>query len=192
MEARYSKHGGLHAHRAYGSLRGVSRGGRAITARMARDRDDQELPWNGCARSASRNGPSGDGPDEDGGRRQQLPPHSKDERVARHDNEWYALVGLRGIDERPDFYLLPRDHVAVHLYVGHRHWLSEPGRGGRPHVDSPMRSIYRADVEPYRERWELLTTLSASARWRSRSTSPASRPMCSRSGSHTWRQTDRI
>jgi hypothetical protein len=81
---------------------------------------------------------------------------SSDERVARNDNEWYALVGLRGVDERPDFYLLPRNHVALHLYVGHRHWLSEPGRGGRPRVDSSIRSIYRADVVPYQERWELL------------------------------------
>jgi hypothetical protein len=87
---------------------------------------------------------------------------SNDERVARNDNEWYALVGLRGIDERPDCYLLPRNHLAAHVYVAHRHWLSEPGRGGKPHVDSAMRSIYRTDVVPYHERWELLEHPSAS------------------------------
>jgi hypothetical protein len=79
-----------------------------------------------------------------------------DEGVATNDNEWYALVGLRDLDERPEFFLVPRNHVAAHLYVGHRNWLSKPGRGGHVRKDSPMRTIDRADVEPYRERWELL------------------------------------
>lgn len=81
---------------------------------------------------------------------------SGDEGVVKNDNEWYALVGLRGIDDRPDFFLLPRNHVAAYVYVTHRNWLSEAGRGGRVRRDSAIRSIAREDVEPYRERWELL------------------------------------
>jgi hypothetical protein len=71
-------------------------------------------------------------------------------------NAWYALVGLRGESERPEFWLIPRNHVAALIYVGHRKWLSEPGRGGRARKDSSMRGIARSQVTAYYEAWESL------------------------------------
>ena len=56
------------------------------------------------------------------------------------DNEWYALVALGAVDERPDFFLVPRNAVATIIYVGHRKRLAEPGRGGRERRDSSMRN----------------------------------------------------
>jgi hypothetical protein len=32
---------------------------------------------------------------------------------------------------RPNFFVIPRNHVSAHLYVGHQHWLRAPGKGGR-------------------------------------------------------------
>jgi len=66
---------------------------------------------------------------------------SGDEGVVNNDNEWYALVGLRGIDERPDFFLLPRNHVAAYVYVTHRNWLSEAGRGRWPGTQGLVNSL---------------------------------------------------
>src|SRR5436190_4554604 len=34
----------------------------------------------------------------------------KNETPASRDGQWFVLVGLRGEFERPDFYIIPRDH----------------------------------------------------------------------------------
>jgi hypothetical protein len=82
--------------------------------------------------------------------------NQKDEAFTDAKNEWYALVALKGDLERPDFYLVPRNVVATILFVSHREWLSNPGRGGRARRDNPIRGIYARDVSRYRERWDLL------------------------------------
>ncbi len=81
---------------------------------------------------------------------------AKDERTTPNDNEWYALVRLRSAQERPDFFLVPRNVAATLIYVAHRWWLSQPGRGGRQRNDSTMRVIEPHAVEQYREQWEWL------------------------------------
>jgi hypothetical protein len=78
------------------------------------------------------------------------------EKPTKQTNAWYALVGLRRPDERPEFWLVPRNHVAALVYVGHRRWLSEPGRGGRTRKDTPMRGIARSQVTAYYEAWDTL------------------------------------
>ena len=82
--------------------------------------------------------------------------NAKDERTTAMDNEWYALVALGAVDERPDFFLVPRNVVATIIYVGHRKWLAEPGRGGRERRDSSMRTIIQPQVSSYREAWDSL------------------------------------
>jgi hypothetical protein len=80
----------------------------------------------------------------------------KDERPAR-PREWFILVDLKGEGAREtDFYVVPRRVIAAVVYASHRHWLSRPGRGGRPRRDSPMRAVRPADVAGYRDRWDLL------------------------------------
>ena len=78
------------------------------------------------------------------------------EKPTMQTNAWYALVGLRNPDERPEFWLVPRNHVAALVYVGHRRWLSEPSKDGRTRKDSSMRSIARSHITVYYEAWDSL------------------------------------
>ena len=41
------------------------------------------------------------------------------------------LVSLNAVGVRPDFYVVPRDHLAAVVWIGYRAWLAAPGRGGR-------------------------------------------------------------
>jgi hypothetical protein len=72
------------------------------------------------------------------------------------DGQWFVLVALGGELDRPRFYVIPRDHVAAMVYLGHRNWLVTPGRGGKPHNDNPQRILSEADVADCLERWDLL------------------------------------
>ena len=66
---------------------------------------------------------------------------------------------------RPDFYVLPRNHVTALVYYGHRAWLRTPGRNGRKHRDSSMRAIKLDEVASYIERWDLLDSGTDKAPW---------------------------
>ena len=80
----------------------------------------------------------------------------KDERPDPEHREWYVLVAMKQVDERPDFYVLPRNHVAALLWVSHRTWLAKPGRGGAQHRDNRIRNVLPSEVQSYRERWDAL------------------------------------
>ncbi|MDE3130858.1 MAG: hypothetical protein KGL16_06855 [Acidobacteriota bacterium] len=81
---------------------------------------------------------------------------SKDEAPTDRDDCWYVLVGMNGEANRPDFYVVPRNHVSAHLYVGHQKWLRTPGKDGKVHQDSGMRNIYPPEVHAYKEDWAAL------------------------------------
>jgi hypothetical protein len=80
----------------------------------------------------------------------------KDEATTENENEWYALVGLGGLDARPDFFLVPRNVIATIVYVSHRDWLLRTSKSGQPHKDSPLRGCTPVMVALYRERWDWL------------------------------------
>jgi hypothetical protein len=80
----------------------------------------------------------------------------KNERPTSAANEWYGLVRLSERDERPTFYLVPRNRIAAYLYVDHRIWLATPGREGKQHKDTSMRAVRSEDIRPYREGWDRL------------------------------------
>ena len=80
----------------------------------------------------------------------------RDETPTERTDSWYVLVRLHGLDQRPDFYVMPRNHVSAFLFVGHRNWLSKPGSRGQQRNDSNMRGIAQAEIQPYRERWDWL------------------------------------
>jgi hypothetical protein len=82
---------------------------------------------------------------------------AKNEQPTVATNEWYALVCLSEQDERPTFYLVPRNTIAAYLYVDHRVWLATPGMGGKQHKDSSMRAVRSEEIEPYREGWDRLS-----------------------------------
>jgi hypothetical protein len=90
---------------------------------------------------------------------------AKNETPTRKTNEWIALVRLGKLDERATFWLIPRNHVAALLWVGHRRWLAAPGRGGAVHKDNPMRNIRCDEVDAYLERWDWLTRPTGRVRY---------------------------
>jgi hypothetical protein len=68
---------------------------------------------------------------------------------------FYVFVALGSPDQRPSFHIVPSEAVARLVGEDHREWLGTPGRGGRRHVDNPVRRF----VDPsdaYLERWDLL------------------------------------
>ena len=75
----------------------------------------------------------------------------------RHRNEWFTFVGLRGLGQRPDFYIVPRNLVVSLIFVSHRKWLNDPpSRPGGSRNDTTNRWVAPKDVGRYLEAWELL------------------------------------
>jgi hypothetical protein len=67
----------------------------------------------------------------------------------------------------PVTYVIPSRVVAEALRLSHLTWLKNPGKGDRPHNDTPMRQVKWAYTFPvaghppewlerWRERWELI------------------------------------
>ena len=68
---------------------------------------------------------------------------------------FYVFVALGGVSERPTYHIVPSGDVAKHTHDSHRLWLQTPGRGGRKHVDNPVRNFSDRD-DSYLERWDVL------------------------------------
>jgi hypothetical protein len=69
----------------------------------------------------------------------------KDEAPGERDNEWYVLVSLRGDEERPTFYVIPRHVMAAIVYLEHRDWLHHHDR-----LRAPMRTSQQRKANPMR------------------------------------------
>lgn len=69
------------------------------------------------------------------------------------DNEWIVLVSLGGEGGSPRFWVMPKNHVAAYLWVGHRRWLSGAKSDGSPRKDTTMREIVAGDIVEYESRW---------------------------------------
>jgi hypothetical protein len=80
----------------------------------------------------------------------------KDEQPTARDNEFFVLTHLEAEDERPRFFVIPRNLVAALIYVDHRRWLSIPAKNGQPHNDNPRRQVRIDDVWIYEDAWALL------------------------------------
>jgi len=73
-------------------------------------------------------------------------------------NFYIAFVDLRGVDEIPDYYLIPKNLFAKWISERHKTWLSKPGRGGRAHVDNPIRAFDKPQFgtfEKYHNNWDI-------------------------------------
>lgn len=68
---------------------------------------------------------------------------------------FYIFVGLNGLNQRPDYYIVPSIELAGMVKKTHQEWLNTPGKNGEKHVDSDVRNFkdYHGD---YLERWDLL------------------------------------
>jgi hypothetical protein len=89
------------------------------------------------------------------------------------DKLFFCLVSFPTTEAgRYDVYVMPSDVVATVLLTGHGLWLSQLGRNGQAHRDNDVRVLLqdysrRGEVamqeygagwlEPYRNRWDLLT-----------------------------------
>jgi hypothetical protein len=71
------------------------------------------------------------------------------------DNHFYVFVVLGDPLERPRYHIVPSKIVARYTHNHHLTWISTPGRGGRAHVDNPMRK-FNDHKNEYLERWDLL------------------------------------
>jgi hypothetical protein len=72
----------------------------------------------------------------------------------RAENLFYVFVRLNCIAE-PAFHVVPRSTVANFVRQDHRTWLKTPGKGGRAHVDTPMRK-FKDPEDEYLGPWDLL------------------------------------
>jgi hypothetical protein len=80
----------------------------------------------------------------------------KDELPSASDNEFFIFAHLESLDQRPRFFVLPRNLVAALIYVDHRLWLKTPARNGQPQNHSDRRSVRIDDVRIYEDSWGLL------------------------------------
>jgi hypothetical protein len=80
------------------------------------------------------------------------------ESLAPGDNFYIAFVDLIGIDEKPDYYIIPKNLFAEWIAKRHREWLLTPGRSGRPHADNPIRCFDKPQFvafETYHNNWNI-------------------------------------
>ena len=80
------------------------------------------------------------------------------EKPMQGENFYVAFVDLKGIEERPDFYLIPRSLFSKWIAERHSQWLATPGRAGKAHVDSPIRAFDKPQFEvfeKYHNNWNI-------------------------------------
>lgn len=84
--------------------------------------------------------------------------NKKIETLVPSKNSYIAFVDLKGLEERPDFYLIPRNPFSRWIAQRHSHWLATPGRSGRVHVDNPIRGFDKSQFkhfEKYHNNWNI-------------------------------------
>lgn len=67
---------------------------------------------------------------------------------------YYVFVHLHELDN-PTYYIVPSKYVAQTISKGHSDWLKSPGKEGKVHKDSPIRTIEFHD-DKYLDRWDYL------------------------------------
>ena len=82
----------------------------------------------------------------------------KIEMLVPSENFYIAFVDLKGHDEKPDYYLIPRNLFSKWIAEQHSQWLATPGRSGRVHVDNPIRAFGEPqfkEFEKYHNNWNI-------------------------------------
>ena len=88
-------------------------------------------------------------------KRRQWPLSAKAEKIYSQ-NHFYVFVNLKGIQERPDYFIVPSEVVAQTTQDSHQLWLDTPGKQGQVHNDNTMR-VFSDKEGAYLEKWDLLT-----------------------------------
>lgn len=80
------------------------------------------------------------------------------ETLVSNNNFYIAFVDLTGINEKPDYYLIPKNLFAKWIAKRHQDWLITPGRLGQAHVDNSLRTFDRPQFkhfEKYHNNWDI-------------------------------------
>jgi hypothetical protein len=78
-------------------------------------------------------------------------------------NFYIAFVDLKGQNENPDYYLIPKNLFAEPAEKRHRKWVGEPGRSGRLHRDNAIRVFVPSEwpkLERYHNNWDFREALT--------------------------------
>jgi len=82
------------------------------------------------------------------------------ETLMSQKNFYIVFVALKGMDERPDYYIIPKNLFSKWIAAGHKKWLATPGRNGHVRIDNPIRAFNRSKFDlfkKYYNNWDLLT-----------------------------------
>lgn len=82
----------------------------------------------------------------------------KSQQPSASEQEYFVMVGvLADMVIHPRFFVLPRAHVAAAAWIGHQHWLTEPGiPAGKRNVSASRSRVHIRTFEQYEDRWDLL------------------------------------
>jgi len=81
-------------------------------------------------------------------------------------NFFWILAGVPKDGQQAEFeyYIIPSKDMAHEVTKAHKAWLNAPGKNGRPHADSKVRTVTLPpkkgfcawSIEKYRNRWDLI------------------------------------
>lgn len=74
------------------------------------------------------------------------------------DNFIYVFVNLKGLDQLPDYYIVPSPTVAKYVKKEHKEWLNTPGKKGLAHRENEMRMFRNGNGE-FKNNWEIFEKL---------------------------------
>ncbi len=74
------------------------------------------------------------------------------------DNLIYIFTNLNGLNELPDYYVVPSKVVADQVKTSHKEWLITPGKKGQSHKDTSLRT-FRDENDEYKDKWETIEKL---------------------------------
>ena len=86
-----------------------------------------------------------------------FPLNAKDAQGAAADF-YYAFVKLNSFETEPEFWIIPSKRVCPLIKEAHEKWLNTPGRNGKKHKDTKMRTlpikVTRGQARYYPQNWE--------------------------------------
>ena len=68
---------------------------------------------------------------------------------------FYIFVTLKGLNERPDYFIVPSTILSRRIKAQHEKWMKTPGKKGQAHNETDMRQFEDKDGE-FLERWDFL------------------------------------
>jgi hypothetical protein len=82
-------------------------------------------------------------------------PLSSKVELIKSENLFYIFVLLKGLKERPEYFIVPSITIAERIKEVHSAWLATSGKKGQPHHDNNLRRFDDKEGE-FLEKWDLL------------------------------------